>query len=165
MGVQRVNFTSLNTVTVAAAIGVTRQTIYKWNQIGMPRNNDDSYSLPDVIAWLLDAAKANTSPEKTAEMDEAAKWMTEYRKERAKIAKLERQEREGDMLSKAEVIVAFTRRCLEFANGLQYLNNAISTKLAAETGLPLQIVSDIIKKECNNLLNNYCAPMDVGAKR
>jgi len=107
-----VEFQSLKQVQVAAAFGVHRLTVAKWTKEGCPRNEDGSYSLPDVIQWSIDRAKGKI-PDGAAAANslDAEKWLTEYRKERALKAKAEREHVEGKLIEKHwvdQILVDFT---------------------------------------------------------
>jgi hypothetical protein len=45
------DFSRLNQKQLAKAFGKSARTIQTWTDQGMPRNGDDSYSLPDCSAW------------------------------------------------------------------------------------------------------------------
>ncbi len=46
-----IDFTRLAQVDLAAVFGVTPRAVRDWDEC--PRNDDDTYNLPDVIAWRM----------------------------------------------------------------------------------------------------------------
>ena len=87
------DFSSLTGKDTARAMGVVPRTVMRWNQAGCPRNDDGTYDLPEVVEWLLEREK-KSSPVSESE-NEAQKWLTEFRKERARLARIERHVAEG----------------------------------------------------------------------
>lgn len=47
-------FESVSQRTLADVFGVVPKTIRDWQKMGLPRNPDDSYSVPDVVRWRCD---------------------------------------------------------------------------------------------------------------
>lgn len=113
------DFEHLKQVTLAKAVGVSRNTILQWTKAGMPRNDDKSYSLPECITWLIEQAKSAQQPASTS--PEADRWLTEYRKERALKAKIERKKLEGELMTKQEVFEGWAWRVKEVTAALSAL--------------------------------------------
>lgn len=72
-----------------------------------------------MVQWLLDRT-ADDSPAADAD-PESRKWLSLYRKERYLLAKLDREEREGTLISWGDVQIAWGRRMSEVSSGLDML--------------------------------------------
>jgi hypothetical protein len=90
-----VDFRRLSQKELASALGLTDRTIRNLQaDRTFPRNKDKSYDLPQVIAWLLN----QNAP------GEGEKWLTEFRRQRALITTLEREQREGSLIDRDQAI-------------------------------------------------------------
>ena len=90
------DFKTLIQKDVAAAFGVNRKTVGRWQNAGMPQNLDGSYNLSDCINWKfnqIEGDRGGIAPDEPGGLsfEESQKWLAEYRKERAAIVKLERE--------------------------------------------------------------------------
>ena len=142
---------------VATAFGVATKTIQRWSSDGMPRNDDKTYSLPKCFEWLIDQAKADSS-----ETDkESERWLGLYRKERYFITKLDREERENELILKAEAEKMFTDRAYELARALLLLSRKVGHLIAQESETKLQAVVEILDREAIRLLENYSRPIQL----
>lgn len=133
----------------AIAFGVNVRTIGRWHDLGMPRNNDGTYNLPFCIQWKIDQIQEDIIPERS-ETEESQHWLTEYRKERAKLARLEREQLEGELIPAEDV-----RRDAAFAGRM------VKEKVSAWPGRVAPLVAvesdvfkvdQILRRECNQLL-------------
>lgn len=111
------DFERLSQKDLARAIGFSVRTIRDWKDC--PRNPDGSYSTKNVVQWLLDRTVDDSV---AVEADpESRKWLSLYRKERYLLAKLDREEREGKLISFDDVGTAWGRRMSEVSSGLDML--------------------------------------------
>ena len=154
------DFDSLSRKVIAGLFEVNPSTISRWAKHDQcPRNADSTYNLREVIRWALERASCESAG--TCDSTEAQKWLTEFRKERAKISKLERLRIEGSLLRKGEVIRQFTARAYELARSLLMLNRRVSHKLAAASGcLPVEC-EKILEPEIRQMMERYSRPMDI----
>ncbi len=44
--------TKLSQIQVAELLDVSRQSVYEWTRLGLPRGEDKKYSLPEAMAWI-----------------------------------------------------------------------------------------------------------------
>ncbi len=98
----------LSRKNLAKGFAVDVRTISRWHQSGMPRNDDGSYNLPECIAWKIEQVQEDILPE-NAETEESQKWLTAFRRERAKLARLDRQEKEKKLLPADQVVSAWSQ--------------------------------------------------------
>ena len=140
---------------VAQGFGVSRVTVFRWHNEGMPRNADGSYNLPDCIDWFSRRAGAEPTPES----QESQRWLTAFRKERALIVKLERKRLEGTLIPVEEVEWKFTDRAHAFSKALQLLARRVAFRTAGESKKEYQAVFDIIEEETNAILTVYSRPI------
>jgi hypothetical protein len=90
-----VDFSHLKQKELASALGLSDRSIRSIQaDKTFPRNKDGSYDLPKIITWLLN----RNAP------GEGAKWLTEYRRQRALIADLSRQEKEGHLVDRDQAV-------------------------------------------------------------
>ncbi len=81
----------------------------------MPRNQDKTFCIADCVEWFLERLEENSGGN---ELDEAKQWLTEFRKERALKARMERETMEGKLFPREEVTAAW---CNRYANIKRYL--------------------------------------------
>jgi hypothetical protein len=90
-----IDFRSLSQKELASALGYTDRTIRNLQaDKSFPRNKDKSYSLPQIIAWLL----------RQSEPGDGENWLSEYRKQRALITTLQREKIEGELVDRGEAM-------------------------------------------------------------
>ena len=150
------NFKKISRSEVAFLFNVNPSTVSKWVKQGFPRNTDGSFSLRECIQWALDRIESERPSEGNTE---AQRWLTEFRKERAKITALERNQREGSLISKVEVERQFTARCYEFSRTLLLMPRRISHRLAAKSKKQLREVEAILDDEVRRYLASYSRPI------
>ena len=129
--------------------GVDPSNISRWAKRGMPKEKDGTYDVLKCVTWALDEAKQAGD---TPETKESQKWLTAFRKERALMAKIERQKVEGELISRGDIIAQWVARVSEIRNGLLALSDRLTHLL---TGKPEKEVRQIIYDECWDLLDRY----------
>lgn len=145
-------FEELNRAQIAAAFGVTTRSINQWVNEGMPRNDNGTYSLPDCISWALDRAiKKAPAPDP----QEAQDWMTEFRKERAIRARLEREELEGQLFRRSDVTEAWINRYSHFKRNLLAWSKRLPGRVH---GLGEREMIQAIEDEATHLLSLLARP-------
>lgn len=88
---------------IARVFAVRRQAVAQWR--GCPRNDDDTYSLPAVVAWKLGLAAADSE---MGDGDSPA--LERFRAAKADLAELDREQRIGNLCRREtvrEALVAF----------------------------------------------------------
>ncbi len=153
----------LNREHLAAAFGVSVRTIAKWLLKGLPRRGG-GFFLPECIAWFgaQEAAKkgAGSSAGK-GEGGDASPWLAAYRKERARMARMDRRRMQGALLPKDEMIRQFTARAFEFGRALLQLGRRFSAKVAAKCSKTVREVEAIHEKEARKVLEDYTRPIEI----
>jgi phage terminase Nu1 subunit (DNA packaging protein) len=106
---------NLSQKQTAEAFGVNRKTIKRWHDSGMPMNRDKTFNLSLCFDWKISQLEGDIGDTRPADMDAEAslKALAEYRQERAKITKLERQ-----ILEKEYVLVEKVRADLFTAGSM-----------------------------------------------
>jgi hypothetical protein len=113
------DFSKMKQSQAAKALGIVRQTLAAWEKSGCPRNDDGSYSLPDVFAWAIDRAKSESTISPAS--PEADMWLAEFRKQRAIMSRLQRKKLQGQLVPLGKIIPAWAMRMAEVARHLQML--------------------------------------------
>jgi hypothetical protein len=122
--------------------GVHESTISRWvNRDGCPRNPDGSYTLKKVIAWRIEQ---ETLIPVARDSEEAQKWLAAFRKERAKLARLERLEKEGKYLSSEKIYKEWAARLTVLFGGFDNFVWRLSPLLE---GKSKDEISQIMKDE------------------
>lgn len=145
------DFAKLSQNDLSKAIGVTSRTIRTWPNV--PRNEDKTYSLPKVVAWLV--SRAEDASGSAAPDPEAQQWLAKFRRERFKLAKLERLQEEGKLVPIEAISEAWTARIKAVVTGLTFLQNRLPPLLE---GKGRDTMYDIIEEEVRSLREWYCRP-------
>ncbi len=108
---------------LSSVFGVHPSTISRWvARDRCPRNPDGTFDLRKVIIWRLEENDLEPAP---CENEEALRWMTEFRRERALLAKIERRRSEGELISKQDVASQWAKRLQNLAQSLDNLVNRL----------------------------------------
>lgn len=134
----------------AIAFGVNVRTIGRWHDLGMPRNNDGTYNLQFCIQWKIDQIQEDIIPERS-ETEESQYWLTEYRKERAKLARLEREQLESELIPAEDVKRDAARAARVVKDKISSWPGRVAALVAVESDVFK--VDQILRKECNQLLD------------
>ncbi len=141
------DFNKLNQRQLASALGKTDRAIRDW---GCPRNKDRTYSLPAVIAWMVEQAedRAGSNPKAVS----GGKWLDEYRRERYLLTRMEREQAEGELLCRNEVATLWASRVCEITSGLQGLIDRLPPLLLGKDRAAMR---EIIHEEIWRLRDRY----------
>jgi hypothetical protein len=135
---------------VAALFNVHPSTISRWvARDGCPRNPSGTFDLRKVILWRLDDGDLESV---SCEDEQATKWLTEFRKERALLAQIERKRAEGRLWPVKEIERQWNGRILLVTAGLTALAYRLPPILAGKDRNEMRA---IIKAEVRELRNNY----------
>jgi phage terminase Nu1 subunit (DNA packaging protein) len=151
------NFNSLKQVDVARAIGVSRITVNNWLKQGLPKNPDNTYSLPDCITWLLERAEEQAAEKSMTLGDE---WLSLYRKYRAEKEKILVDKLRGSVIPVTEVEEKFANRIYALKSALLILSRRIGARLAATVDKKQSEVVQIIDEEVYGFLDFYSQPIN-----
>ena len=141
-------FDKLSRKDTAKAFFVNPRTVTRWHQDGMPRNDDGTYNLPECIAWRLDRLTEDMPA--GDETEESAKWLAEFRKERATLARMKREHLEGRLVDIDEVQQDAFNKGRQIRDTLLNLPARLSAILAAESDGAK--IDEILTKEIKQAL-------------
>ena len=129
--------------TIAKILGVNPSTVSRWYAAGMPRNLNMSYSIPECVRWALERVEEKfTELTVTRESEESQRWLGEYRKQRALLAKLDLREREGELIPRDEVAAGWAARLSEVASGLQSFSMRLPPLLEGKNQSEMRVIID-----------------------
>jgi phage terminase Nu1 subunit (DNA packaging protein) len=116
-GIQDIEKSTRN--ELATVFGVHPSTVSRWvARDGCPRNPDGTFDLRKVFFWRIEENDLEPAP---CENEEAQRWMTEFRRERALLAKIERRRSERELISKKDVATLWAKRLSNLAHSLNGL--------------------------------------------
>lgn len=151
-------FDNLNQSELSKALGFSVRSVSRWLKLGLPRNQDGSFCIADCVKWLLFRAEENNNAPGN---DEAQKWLTMFRKERAKISELERKKLEGQLISVNAVESQFGARAFELRRNMELLSRRIGQRLAAVCSCKLGDITRLLDAEMWLMLAVYSRQMIV----
>lgn len=108
---------------VAESFHVSKRAVENWVSDGMPRTEEGYYSLLDIVAW-----KENKNKKKTDSNE--PDWDADYRKHKAKLAKIEYDKKIGDLISLEDVEAGRVARILAVKQSLLAFPRAVAPILA-----------------------------------
>lgn len=131
---------SLN--TVAEFFKTPRQSIQNWRRDGMP-GTKGAWSLPDITAWRMERLRRGEAAWTTGD----SPALEEYRRERAMLARLERLEREGQLVRRDVIHQHLTR----FASAIRQAGEQLQKAFGADAGEILAEAIDDAERELSRL--------------
>jgi hypothetical protein len=135
---------------IGAAFNMHPSNVNRWEKRGCPRNPDGkTFNLADVISWRLDELALTES---TIGNEEATKWLTAFRRERALLAEIERKKAEENLLPKKDVLDIWISRIHMVKNGLLSWSGRLSGMLEYQDRKEIAKVLDC---EVNDLLESF----------
>ena len=103
---------------LATLLSVNPSTISRNKAAGMPVNTDGkTFNAPACIQWVIARVESAASAD-SGESDESRKWLTAFRRERAKTAKIERLEKEKNLIPLSEVLPEWISKAYIYRNSL-----------------------------------------------
>jgi hypothetical protein len=123
---------------VAAFFRSPRQSIQNWRRDGMPGAKGE-WSLPDITAWRMEKLRRGEAAWTTGD----SPALEEYRRERAKLARLERLERERQLVRREVIHQHLTR----FASIIRQLGEQLQKAYGADAGEMLMDAMDDAERE------------------
>ena len=124
---------------------VSPQTVSKWVlKEGMPRNDDGTFSIGECVEWAIERFEESSGGK--GEPDEAKQWLTEFRKERALKARMEREALQGDLFPRGEVMAAWCNRYAHLKRYLLLWSKRLPGRIAGmdERGM-MQVFDDEVR--------------------
>ena len=141
---------------LGSAIGYSTRTVRKMQkEKGFPRNKDGSYSIPSVVKWMIDEAVQAASP------SENDRWLAQYRKERALITGMEREQLEKQLIPVDEIEQAFTERAFELSRRLLLMSRRVGQRISGRAKKVYNEVVEIIDDEVRQAMNDYARPIKI----
>lgn len=132
---------------VAQIFGVSARTISNWIRDGMPRRPDGRYELKEIYAW-----KAERDGPANEDTQGLKHWSAEHRQYKALIAKLEYQQKLGQLVTREEVEAGRIQRILTIKSALL----ALPQRLAAQVvGLDEKKAEAIIRKRIEDIIIDF----------
>lgn len=149
----------LTRAELARLLSVNPTTVSRYKGSGMPINDDGkTYPAPACVQWVI-AKIENAASADAGETDESRKWLGLFRKERAKIAKIERLEKEGTLIAEDEIVEEWIYRAGIYRAGLLSFSSRLPPLLFCKKELEMH---EILHKESCLLLaslskdHQYC---------
>lgn len=147
------NVKALSGADLARCFGVDRSMVTRWKKAGMPENNG-LFNLPLCIKWRLER-EADAMAPKSGASTEGEKWLTAFRKERARLARIERQRVQGQLISRDEVITEWCKRIAEVRQSLLALPVRLPAILEGKSAAEMR---PLVKAESIRILEGYSRP-------
>lgn len=117
------DFRKLTQRELASALGYSDRTVRNLQaDKTFPRNKDKSYDLPVVIEWMM----------KQVSPGEGEKWLTEYRRQRALITTLSREQLEGTLVDRDQAIKWLVQLIHEAKAAFQAIPRRLAPVLVGE---------------------------------
>ena len=153
---KELDFRHVTQIELASALGYSDRTVRNMQkEKTFPRNKDGSYSIPDVVKWMIDEAVQAASP------DENDRWLAQYRKERALITGMEREQLEKKLIPVDEIEQAFTERAFELSRRLLLMSRRVGQRIAGRAKKVYTEVVEIIDDEVRQAMNDYARPIKI----
>jgi phage terminase Nu1 subunit (DNA packaging protein) len=135
---------------ISSVFGVHPSTISRWvARDRCPRNPDGTFDLRKVIIWRLEENDLEQAP---CENEEARRWMTQFRRERALLAKIDRRRAEGELIAKEEIAAAWAKRAFNMRSSLLTLVDRLPPLIE---GKDRKKIAKILKDEIYYFLEQY----------
>jgi hypothetical protein len=135
---------------------VTPAAIVRWVSLGCPRNNDRTYSLVNVAAWLHSkyAERPRTA---SAESDEEKKESIGLKRERRLAVRQARLANAKKLVDREEVREEWMARLHALKSGLLTLSRVLVREVV---GQPAPVVQKVVDDRVNDVLWAYAQGWD-----
>ena len=138
----------LTRAELAKLLTVDPSTISRHKKAGMPVNEDGkTFNGPECVQWVIGRVELAASKD-PGETDESRKWLTAFRRERAKKAKIERLQQEGTLMDVEEINQQWIGQAMTYKNSLRAFSKAgprsvrVPLKLSASALATRSVVSE-----------------------
>ena len=135
-------------------LSTTYRNFTNWKKEDDPppaSRNGRTYDGAKLVQWFV-ARALSRAKQQGAESPEAARYLEKYRKERFKLARMDRLQRQGELVNKAEVVSQWTARVVLVVSGLQAWVDRLPGLLV---GKGRDEIRAILKAEVRTLQENY----------
>ena len=140
------NMSELTRAEIGKLLGVDASTISRHKAKVMPQTPDTkTYNGPECISWAI-AQVEKAATKDAGETDESRKWLTQFRKERAKMAKIERLEKEKELIPKEDITPEWTWRAGVYRNGLLAMSRRLPPLLEGKR--QVEMIGPIKREAC-----------------
>jgi phage terminase Nu1 subunit (DNA packaging protein) len=148
-GIKDIEKTTRN--ELSTVFGVHPSTVSRWvARDGCPRNPDGTFDLRKVILWRLEDGDLEAV---SCDNEEAQKWLTEFRRERALLAKIERKRVEGELMPTKKISQEWAKRIAIVTAALETLKNRLALTLV---GKNKDEIRKILKEEVRYMREQFC---------
>lgn len=133
--------------TLLQIIDCTKPTVIEWERQGLPRNADKSYSLFDVVPWVMKhKEQAARKPSR------ASSALERQREHKASLLELDLLKRRGELLEASEVERQNVQKVLTCKQSLLNLPSKISPQLANQAAL---VIDDVLTRELMEVIDDF----------
>jgi hypothetical protein len=123
------DFKRLKQKIAAEAVGISTRSLISWKNA--PRNPDGTYSLPDLVKWMLKQAAGPSE----SEIDKISKQhLSDWRKEKAALARMEREAIEGRYYDAEQTDRETLAYSIQIRESIESIPARTAALLAAEPG-------------------------------
>lgn len=144
----------LETQQLEALFRVTRETISQWTKAGMPKASYGKYDLFAVMGWWHENVNARD--------EEKDRWLSAYRREQAKKARLERLRLEGNLVDADEALLILGEEITSAKNAFRGIGRKLALRLVGRE--PAEIEGEICD-EIDQILNRLATRRDKKGKK
>ena len=130
---------------LAKLLGCNRRSVSRWaRDEGLPKNPDGTFNGPACVSWLIERIEAKASEDKCEQPPPGSEWLSAFRRERYKLAKIERKEREGELIPRADA----HERGAKLVGAIRIALHNLAPRLAAQlVGLGRREVEQVVELE------------------
>ncbi len=144
----RVEGLTYSRLVVAKHFKKTERTVSNWIRDGMPTRPDGGFCLADIQAWIDSKKQKKKGPGDETDIEF---WKLQLKKHKSKLAELELKLKRGDLLVKADVMVAFREMQSYVKKHLALLPRTAPGKLV---GLSAQDMQSVLSELTGAILTN-----------
>jgi len=145
---------------LAELMGVTRRTIIRWKQEGMPVDQDGNYDPIKIMAWKNDLFDDEQDGETV--ISEKSKWDIEFRKYKALLAEAAYKKEISELVPKDIIENLLVDRAVELKKSLLSRGRRLAMKLANKDAGECQT---IIEADILETLKIYSRPSQIIEKQ
>ena len=145
------DFNKLSRVQLAACFGVNPRTVSRRRALGLPLF-DGKYRLPESIVWRIEHEREPEEAASVPKPEGDSPNLEKFRRERWLLARIERKEKQKQLLPRAEVEQEWTLRASELRQSLMSLRYRLVSRLE---GLNREQMFAGIDTEVRDMLNTF----------
>lgn len=134
---------------LAKVLGVSARTVQYWEKDGLPRTKQGFYDLKMVQEWRFSNDKRN---KKKGSKKKDIDYESEYRKYKAQLAKMDLEERKGQLVPVRDVEHEVIQEFLRIKQRLLFLPKIIA---AQTVGLNIRKVESVCRSRIEEIINGF----------